>query len=72
MCAYVPVFVGPPELSITGACCVINSTSTREQINAGCNVMHGPERSTDGWRTHKEKKAERKGREVGKCEKENK
>lgn len=28
-----------PELSSTGACIVINSTSAREQINGGCTVM---------------------------------
>lgn len=28
-----------PELSSTGACTVINSTSAREQINGRCTVM---------------------------------
>lgn len=37
MYSFCPVVL--PELSSSGACIVINSTSTREQINGGCTVM---------------------------------
>lgn len=40
-----------PRLRSSGACIVINSTSTREQINGGCTVMECmvKRRSRGGW-----------------------
>lgn len=49
-----------PELSSTGACTVINSTSAREQINGGCTVMEcmvkgdGMGERRDGEQTQKD------------------
>lgn len=64
-----------PSLSGSGACIVINSTSTREQINGGCTVMECMVKrsSRGGWLSgEKENKeiwtqAKKDEREVGKC-----
>lgn len=50
-CVYTEDFctVVAPELSGTGACIVINSTSAREQINGGCTVMECMVKGEADW-----------------------